>query len=164
MPHVIYGYGDPRWFDTRSNGDGSNTYYFAQLESYAFDVTLRGTYTFTPTLTLQAYAQLFIASGHYGDTTAAVGRGKGSSLPFEAFRPTGMPAGDAPDFRNGAININVVLRWEFLPGSTLLGVYTHAQAQTSYDPAEGIARPSITRFSGGAGTDLFLLKLSLLLI
>lgn len=164
MPHINYGFGDPRWFDTRPNPDGSNTYYFAQLEAFDFDVTLRGTYTFTPTLTLQAYAQLFVAGGHYGATTAAVGNGKGSSLPFSAFRPTLMPGDDAPDFRNGAINVNVVLRWEFLPGSTLLGVYTHQQAQTGYDPAEGFGRPSLTKFAGGAGTDLFLLKLSLLLI
>jgi hypothetical protein len=81
-----------------------------------------------------------------------------------AFRPTLMPAGDAPDFRNGAININVVLRWEFRPGSTLLGVYTHAQAQTAFDPSQGIGQPSFGRFAGGPGTDLFLLKLSLLLI
>ncbi|HEX6839346.1 MAG TPA: DUF5916 domain-containing protein, partial [Polyangia bacterium] len=165
MPHTNFGFGDPRWFDTRDNGDGSNTYYFADLDSREFDVTLRGTYTFTPTLTLQAYAQLFLAGGHYDQTTSAVGRGKGSELPFVAFRPTLMPSDDAPDFRDGAINVNLVLRWEFLPGSTLLGVYTHAQGQTTYDPTlEGFGRPSITRFANGAATDLFLIKLSLLLI
>jgi hypothetical protein len=164
LPHLNWTFGDPRWFDTRANGDGTNTYYFADLDSRDFDVTLRGTYTFSPTLTLQAYAQLFLAGGHYGQTVAAVAAGKGTRLPLSAFRPTLMPSGDAPDFRNGAINLNIVLRWEFRPGSTLLGVYTHAQTQTSFDAAEGFGRPSITRFSGGAGTDLFLLKLSLLLI
>ncbi len=165
MPHTNFGFGDPRWFDTRDNGDGTNTYYFADLDSREFDVTLRGTYTFTPTLTLQAYAQIFLAGGHYGQTTSAIGRGKGSELPFTAFRPTVMPADDSPDFRDGAININLVLRWEFLPGSTLLGVYTHAQGQTTYDPTtEGYGGLSITKFANGAATDLFLVKLSLLLI
>lgn len=165
MPHTNFAFGDPRWFDTRDNGDGTNTYYFADLDSREFDVTLRGTYTFTPTLTLQAYAQLFLAGGHYGQSAAAIGRGKGSELPFSAFRPTLMPADDAPDFRDGAINVNLVLRWEFLPGSTLIGVYTHAQGQTTYDPTtEGYGRPSILQFANGAATDLFLIKLSLLLI
>lgn len=163
MPHVNWSFGDPRWFDTRANPDGSNTYYFAQLDSTAFDVTLRGCYTFTPTLTLQAYAQLFVAGGHYGPTSAVVGRGKGSRLPLSAFHAAAMPADDQPDFRDGAINVNLLLRWEFVPGSTLLLVYTHAQQQTAFDPNEGKGQPSFTRFAGGAATDLFLLKLSLLL-
>jgi hypothetical protein len=165
MPHTNFAFGDPRWYDTHDNGDGTNTYFFADLDSREVDVTLRGTYTFTPTLTLQAYAQLFLAGGHYGQTTAAEGRGVGSSLPFSAFRPTVMPSGDAPDFRDGAINVNLVLRWEFLPGSTILGVYTHVQGQTTFDPTtEGFGRPSITQFKNGPATDLFLVKLSLLLM
>ena len=164
IPHTNFAFGDPRWFDTRDDGDGSFTYYFADLDSREFDVTVRGTYTFTPTLSLQAYAQLFLAGGHYGQTESAVGAGKGSELPFHAFRPTLMPAGDAPDFRDGAINVNLVLRWEFLPGNTLLGVYTHAQGQTTYDPTTmGFGRPSLAPFVNGAGTDLFLIKLALLL-
>ncbi|HEY1586670.1 MAG TPA: hypothetical protein VGH63_13340, partial [Polyangia bacterium] len=113
--------------------------------------------------TLQAYAQLFIDGGHYGQTYSAIGHGKGTRLPFSAFTASGRPSYEAPDFRDGAINLNVVLRWEFQPGSTILGVYTHAQTQTDYDPNEGIGRPSFTRFGGAAGTDLFLVKLSLLL-
>ncbi len=164
VPHTNFAFGDPRWFDTRDNGDGTNSYFFADLDSREFDVTLRGTYTFTPTLTLQAYAQLFVAGGHYGQTWAGIASGKGSELPFNAFRPTVIPSGDTPDFRDGAINVNLVLRWEFSPGSTLLGVYTHSQAQTAFDPVvEGTGRPSIIRFGGGPGTDLFLIKLSLLL-
>lgn len=165
IPHASWTYGDPRWYDTLANANGTRTYLFADLESREFDTTLRGTYTFTPTLTLQAYAQLFIDGGHYGQTFSATkpGPAKGTRLPFSAFQPSGMPAGEAPDFRDGAINLNVVLRWEFKPGSTILGVYTHSQTQVDYDPNEGIGRPSFTRFGNGAGTDLFLLKLSLLL-
>jgi hypothetical protein len=165
LPHSNFAFGDPRWFDTRANGDGSNSYYFAELDSREIDVTLRGTYTFTPTLTLQAYAQLFLAGGHYGQTLVGRAAGRGSELPFDAFRPSLLPSGDAPDFRDGAINVNLVLRWEFQPGSTILGVYTHAQGQTTFDPnLEGFGRPSLSRFAGGPGTDLFLIKLSLLLI
>jgi hypothetical protein len=165
LPHTNFGFGDPRWFDTRDNGDGSNSYYFAELDSRELDVTLRGTYTFTPTLTLQAYAQLFLAGGHYGQTLVGRAAGKGSELPFEAFRPSLTPSGDAPDFRDGNINVNLVLRWEFQPGSTILGVYTHAQGQTTFDPLlEGFGRPSLARFAGGPAQDLFLVKLSLLLL
>jgi hypothetical protein len=164
IPHAAWVWGDPRYYDARDNPDGTRTYYFGDLDSKELDVTLRGTYTFTPTLTLQAYAQLFVDGGHYGNTTAAVGHGKGSYLPFSAFKPTGMPAGETPDFRDGALNVNVVLRWEFEPGSTILGVYTHAQEQMDYDPMEGIGRINFGKFAGATGTDLFLVKLSLLLM
>jgi hypothetical protein len=165
IPHASWTYGDPRWYDTLANANGTRTYLFADLESREFDTTIRGTYTFTPTLTLQAYAQIFIDGGHYGQTYSATqgGSAKGARLPFSAFHSSAMPSFEAPDFRDGAINLNVVLRWEFKPGSTILGVYTHAQTQVDYDPNEGIGRPSFTRFGNGAGTDLFLLKLSLLL-
>jgi hypothetical protein len=165
MPHGTWTYGDPRWLESDDNGNGSRTYYLAELESRSFDVTLRGTYTFSPTLTLQAYAQLFIDGGHYGLTTAATATGSNPALPFSAFHGAPAPA-DQPqnDFRDGAINVNVVLRWEFSPGSTLLGVYTHSSQQTAYDPlAEGIGAPSFRRFSTGPGTDLFLVKLALLI-
>ncbi|MGZ3425490.1 MAG: DUF5916 domain-containing protein, partial [Polyangia bacterium] len=108
IPHTNFAFGDPRWYDTRDNGDGTNRYYFADLDSREFDVTLRGTYTFSPTLTLQAYAQLFLAGGHYGQSWVANASGKGSELPFHAFVPSAMPADDAPDFRDGAINVNLV--------------------------------------------------------
>jgi hypothetical protein len=32
-----------------------------------------------------------------------------------------------PDLQEGVLNLNVVLRWEYLPGSTLFLVYTRAQ-------------------------------------
>lgn len=163
LPHVNWTYGDPRWFDTEPLPDGSKLYYFGDLDSRNFDVTLRGTYTFTPNLTLQAYAQLFLAGGHYGATSAAVARGVGSQITLAALQPTARPSASQPDFRDGAINVNLVLRWEFQPGSTLLLVYTHAQQQTAFDPVRGSGSPSLEAFAGGAATDQFLLKLSLLL-
>src|SRR5207253_3987732 len=128
------------------------------------DVTFRGTYTFLPTLTLQAYAQLFIDGGHYDNIQASTAMGERPRLTLPSFHAAALPSGDAPDFRDGTVNLNVVLRYEFLPGSTILLVYTHAQSQTGYDPNEGIGRPSFTRFGSGPGTDLVLVKLSLLLI
>ena len=69
------------------------------------------------------------------------------------------------DFKNHHPRPDALGRRPFLVqiGSTILFVYTHAQNQTVYDPAEGIGHPSFTRFGGGPGTDLLLLKLSLLI-
>jgi hypothetical protein len=164
IPHATWTFGDPRWYDTVYGDGGARTYYLAELESRSFDVTFRGTYTFAPNLTLQAYAQLFIDGGHFGQSYAATVTGADAALPFSAFRQAAMPSGQYPDFRDGAVNVNVVLRWELVPGTTLLGVYTHSSLQPDYDATrEPIGAPSFRRFSGGPGTDLFLVKLALLL-
>ena len=39
--------------------------FFGKLTAKSLSATLRATYTFTPQLTLQAYTQAFLASGHY---------------------------------------------------------------------------------------------------
>jgi hypothetical protein len=153
-------WGDPRWFETVDNGS-SRTYLFGDLESRYVDITLRGTYTFTPRLTLQAYAQLFLASGHYDLFTAAVGVGSRAPLPETAFYSVPPPTTN-PDFRSGAINANVVLRWEWRPGSTLILVYTHSQMQTPFDVREGLGRLTLTPLGTGPAIDIFLLKLTAL--
>src|SRR5262249_58842074 len=75
IPNAVWSFGAPRWVTTEMNGDGSRTYFFGDLDSKSFDVTLRGTYAFSRTLTLQAYLQPFVANGHYGPVTAARGPG-----------------------------------------------------------------------------------------
>src|SRR6185437_12182114 len=42
-------------------------YLFGKLDAKNVSVTLRASYTFTPRLTLQAYAQAFLASGHFSN-------------------------------------------------------------------------------------------------
>ena len=45
-------------------------YLFGKLAAKNVSVTLRVSYAFTPRLTLQAYAQAFLASGHFSDLRA----------------------------------------------------------------------------------------------
>src|SRR5262249_61933911 len=85
---------------------GSHTSYFGDLDSKSFDVTLRGTYAFTRTLTLQAYLQPFVASGHYGRVTAATTSGAKPLLPLDSFVDATLPNGVQPDFPHRAINPN----------------------------------------------------------
>jgi hypothetical protein len=168
IPHGNMTYGDPRWFDTVLNGptDGPRTYYFGDLDSRTFDVTLRGTWAFTPTLTLQAYAQLFLASGHYGPTWAIAASGSHPVLPVvgnAGWLPTTQTPDGSPDFREGTINVNVVMRWEYTPGAAIIGVWTHSSNQRTYDPTlEGIGRLRLNKFNDGPTTDVLLIKISAL--
>ena len=165
IPTGNWVFGDPRWFATIANADGGNTYFFGEQDARSFDVTLRGTYTFTPRLTLQLYTQVFLAAGHYGQILAASTTRAPTSHPLltlDSFAGAPMPAVVSPDFREGAINVNLVLRWEYRPGATLIGVYTHASQQVPFDPVEGAGRLNLNKFKSGPATDVFLIKINAL--
>ncbi len=160
---VRWVYGTPRWIETQQNMDGSSTYYFMDLDAKSLDVTLRGTYTFTRKLTLQAYLQPFVASGHYTDLEQSTANVKNPLLKLESFTPaSALPSGGNPDFRFGAINLNLFVRWEYLPLSALWLVFTHNQEQEPYDSAEGVGRLRFLPFKNGPTTDVVLVKLSYL--
>jgi hypothetical protein len=164
IPRGSWSYGDPRWFETDANPDGSRTYWLGDLDAREFDVTLRATWAFTPTLTLQGYAQLFVASGHYGPMETIVGTGAHPILPFDGFTPAnGPPPNGSPDFREGTINVNLLLRWEYMPGAAVMGVWTHSSGQLPYDPTlEGNGRLRLVPFRNGPATDVFLVKVNAL--
>jgi hypothetical protein len=153
--HLERSFGDPRWIET---ADGAPpTYLFGDLDARAASLTLRGIFTFSPKLTLQAYAQGFVATGHYGPFYTATG-GAGQ-VDIDDLADAPAPAID-PDFKDGSINASVVLRWEYLPGSTLFLVYS--RAQTAGDPTPDLSptRPDYRALRRGPSDDVVLLKLS----
>ena len=119
-----------------------NRYVVATLDQKTFSTDVRIDYAFTPTLTLQAYFQPFIAAGHYTkfkeykrpESYEFLIYGEDGSLITEedngyVIDLTGGDDGDSfyidnPDFNYKALVGNVVLRWEFKPGSTLYFVWT----------------------------------------
>ncbi len=102
---------------------------FGQQDSQNFSATLRQTVVFTPTLTLQAYAQLFSAFAHYPRYFV------GAAPPMGHIHVTDLATVPAPsnyDFHTAALNVNVVLRWEYRLGSTIFLVYSRAQNELGY--------------------------------
>jgi hypothetical protein len=108
--------------------------------------------TFTPDLTLELFAQPFIASGRYSDlneyrvprTTDVLLYGRDVGTVSEVRDTTGRltkyrvdpdgsgaaPAFDVanPDFNVRSLNGTAVLRWEYRPGSTLFFVWTQQRS------------------------------------
>jgi len=166
IPNGNWTYGAPRFIGVDAPDgmpDGPRTYYFADLDSKEIDVTLRATYAFTRTLSLQAYLQPFFASGHYSRVTAANATGVNPLLTLDSFHDATLPSGvTSTDFRDGEVNVNLFVRWEYMPLSALWLVYTRNQQQAPYDPMEGPGKIRFDRFSGGPTTDVILLKLSYL--
>ncbi len=91
---------------------------FGARDTRSLDVTLRGTVTFVTNLSLQFYSQLFVAQGRYDRFQILQNRDE--LAPFETF-----PKRD--EFALSSLQSNVVLRWQYRPGSTLYLVWTHGR-------------------------------------
>ncbi len=119
-------------------------YVFAELKQVTASSSLRLNWTFTPTMSLQLYAQPLISSGDYDrykelfapKTYDFLTYGEGGST-FDPVTRTADPDGDGPasplelpnlDFNFRSLRGTAVLRWEFRPGSTLFLVWTQSRS------------------------------------
>ena len=158
IPQAVFTRGEYRFATTAPSGE----YLFGKLAAHSLGLTLRATYTFTPRLTLQAYAQLFLSARHYQDFASFQ---PGFAGPRPAIHlhdlVTGVPApATNPDTQDAALNANVVLRWELRPGSLLYLVYTRAQApQLTLLPGES-GRLDLHSLRRAPASDVLLLKLA----
>jgi hypothetical protein len=125
-PTWLYTDGEPRFVE---DGLTAGEYIFGEQKAENLGAVLRTTYTFTPRLTLQAYAQLFLASEHYHDLSHVLTSPTGdrAHVHVSDLLPYDTPLTVNPDIEQAALNVNVVLRWEYLLGSTLFLVYTRSQ-------------------------------------
>ena len=132
-------------------GFGGVRYVFGRLEQKTFAIDTRLNATFTPTLTLQLFAQPFLASGHYtsfkefakprSSSMIRYGKDNGSSITksttiegqtIYTVDPDGTGAAspfvvDNPDFNVRSLRGTAVMRWEYRPGSTLFFVWTQVR-------------------------------------
>lgn len=137
--------------DEDADGDSLTDYVYGTLKRDVLDVTFRGTYAFNRDFTLQAYVQPFIAVGDYYDIRKL-------ALPYSyLFTPVSMSYD--PDFNTKSLRGNVVLRWEYVRGSTLFVVWDLSQADYS---RPGIFRPrsDIGTAFGAEPTHTLMVKVS----
>jgi hypothetical protein len=126
-------------FDPATATTMDRLYLFAPLDARSVGLTLRATLAFSPGLTLEAYGQLFTAGLSYGDPLRTV-VGPGKAVIRQDQLTPAMPADLAPnnDGQQGAINVNLILRWERGPGSTLYIVYAHETANYRVPSMSGL--------------------------
>jgi hypothetical protein len=111
-------------------------YLFARLDQRVAAMTARVNYTFTPDLTLQLYAQPFVAAGEYDRFLRVADP---SARRFDdRFESLGDARPAEPDFNVKQFRSNAVLRWEYRPGSTLFVVWS--QGRDHFAP-DGSFRP-----------------------
>lgn len=110
--------------------NGLNLFGVRDVDQY--DLSLRGTVTFTRTVSLQFFTQVFLAKGQYGGFTELVAPDE--LVPYAHDKSTANP-----DFNEKVLNANLVFRWEYLPGSTLYLVWTQARYGDSGIYGRGLA-------------------------
>ncbi len=139
--------------DPAAHATFGRRYVFAALEQSAIDITIRIDLAITPRMTLQAYGQPLAAAGDYKNFMALDAPGTFDFLRYGEGSGTIERSGDGyiadadgagpaqpvrflnPDFRTRSFRSNVVLRWEYLPGSTLFLVWSQDRADWVHDPA-----------------------------
>ncbi|MSR06854.1 MAG: hypothetical protein EXR93_07305 [Gemmatimonadetes bacterium] len=151
-----------------------NRYVFAHIERRTVSAQLRMAFTLRPDLTLDLYAEPFAASGRYdnfGELLEPASRDRltygtsGTAISLQADGSRIVTAGTSTftltngDFTVRSFRSNVVLRWEWRPGSTVYVVW-----QQSRENREAV----VTRIDAGdlvasftePGTNILLFKAS----
>jgi hypothetical protein len=104
---------------------------FASLAQNILEITARANVTLTPTLSMQLYAQPFIASGAFSDWREMVdARNRSYPARYAPYGGGATPGG----FNEKQFNSNAVLRWEYRPGSVLFVVWQQGRSDDR-DPA-----------------------------
>jgi len=164
---------------------GTERYLLGDLQQNTIRLTTRLNWTFTPDLSLQLYAQPFVSSGDYiafrevvdPDAEAYADRLEEldqDRLRYEAPEESGDPGTyfvdlnrdgvddisfDDPNFNTKALRSTVVLRWEYLSGSTMFLVWSHSRSD--FAPT-GRFRPvaDLGDLFGAEGSNIFSVKVN----
>jgi hypothetical protein len=167
--------------DPTATGFFGRRYVFADLKQQGLSMETRLAVTFTPAMSLEVFAQPYISSGHYSrfkefaaprssemlaygeqmGTIAAVGSGEDREYEVD---PDGSGPADPftfadPDFNFRSLRGNAVLRWEYLPGSTLFLVWTQDRSHTGPDGDLRFGRDRNALFDAKP-TNIFLIKVN----
>jgi hypothetical protein len=139
-----------RWLET-----DATQLLFGDLSSQSITLGLRQQAMLTRALSAEAYAQLLVATERYGPYQSAP-LPSGSVLTLGALRPAAAPP-FSPDAAPLQFRLNLVLRWEYSPGSTLFLVYSRTQDDTGTGPTPA---PVAYRFGSGPAIDVLTVKLT----
>jgi hypothetical protein len=123
-----------QWIENLEGPGGATRSVFAHLEQRTRSANVRINYTARPNLTVQFYGEPFWSSGDYSDFRELSATPEASDYDdrFVAYAPG---ASTATGFHFQQLRTNLVVRWEYLPGSTFFLAWAHGR-QASGGPSD----------------------------
>jgi hypothetical protein len=108
--------------------DSTTTHYtFAHLDQRTVGLRGRVNFTASPTLTVQLYAEPFVSKGRFSDLRElADPRAANYADRYQAYTDTAV-TNHVGSFDYKQFRSNLVMRWEYQPGSTIYLVWTQAR-------------------------------------
>ncbi len=149
-PTYTFNLNQLQYITTQDQDDGKK-YIFARIDQETMGLTCRLNLSLTPDLSIQLYGQPFISSGGYSKFKRITdSRAQEYTDRFHSFTDDEIeydPAGEnysidedldgvvdysfgKPDFNFLQFRMNLVARWEYIPGSTLYVVWTQGRTDT----------------------------------
>lgn len=170
---------DQLQYVTQQEYGQSTDYIFARIHQKTLSASLRVNYNITPDLSIQYWGQPFVSSGkytefkritdsradRYADRFALLAGNELTHLPQDELYRVSDSSGNAlytfdqPDFNIKEFLSNMVVRWEYIPGSTLYLVWSqtrhHSIANGHFDLGN-----DVTELFDNKPYDVFLVKMS----
>jgi hypothetical protein len=151
-PNVTSSFSNLQYIE-KTSYQSQDRYVFGAIDQTVLGISLRVNLTLTPTLTIQYWGQPFMASGHfsnfkyitdpmarsYADRFQNYTDAQLTSFPLDGYSDVDENLDseidytiDYPDFNVKEFKSNLVIRWEYRPGSALFLVWS--QGRSGSDP------------------------------
>ena len=139
---------------TTTYTNGNSEYLFGELDMKTLSLTFRLNYTINPELTIEYYGQPFVSAGKYTNFNKITDpQGDNFSDRYRIFEPSEITydiennlynidedqdgindySFGNPDFNFRQFRSNLVVRWEYLPGSVLYLVWSQGRTSSASD-------------------------------
>jgi len=140
-------------------GNKKTDYLFGRIHQKTLSASLRINYTITPDLSIQYWGQPFVSAGNYTEfkritnsrsdeftdrfselSTSELEYTTNPKEMYHVFDPTSIPSDperkplysfEQPNFNKHEFLSNMVVRWEYLPGSTIYLVWSQTRSQST---------------------------------
>jgi hypothetical protein len=157
-----------QYIDTKQT-DNINNYILAKIKQHTLGATFRIDYNITPEFSIQFYGSPFASVGEYSDfKTVSDSKNENYSNRFSVINPvlTGNNyvvnensnyTYENPDFNFSQFRSNLVLRWEYLPGSQIFLVWSNERTY-SKKPGNDSVNDAISILKDIYPNNIFLIK------
>lgn len=153
--NFVRDFGETRWVE---NNGGSAI--FASLDKNQINPDISASIMFHRNLSLQLSAEAIMAGLDYRNARCYMGGNQYDTFGPGAIDPEGELYEDKYDRNCSMINSTLIMRWEYLPGSTLYLVWTRSRMENDRTVNNLDFNRDFDRLFSGGGDNVFLIKAS----